>query len=131
MPKMVIPSRFEAARAVEQSVLDEMDKHGYSECDCFAVKLALEESLNNAIKHGNRLEPEKPIQVSFDVDDAQVVIVVVDQGRGFDRSRLPNCTADENLEKPTGRGIMLMRCYMDEVRFNERGNEVTLVKRKC
>ncbi|HOF18390.1 MAG TPA: ATP-binding protein [Phycisphaerae bacterium] len=52
-----------------------------------------------------------------------------DEGTGFDPTRVPDPTADENLEKPSGRGLMLMRAYMDEVRYNDRGNQVFLMKR--
>jgi len=64
---MRIPSTYEAARSVEDSVLRELDRHGYDEVATFAVKLALEESLNNAITHGNRLDPDKTVEVDDDV----------------------------------------------------------------
>ena len=56
-------------------------------------------------------------------------MTITDQGSGFDPNDVPDPTVEENLQKPTGRGIMLMRAYMDEVRFNEKGNQVHMVKR--
>ena len=127
---MLIPSTYDAARAVEDSVLEELDRYGYDETATFAVKLALEESLNNAIKHGNGLDPEKMVEVLYDVNAQRVRITVADQGNGFDPGRVPDPTTDENLEKPCGRGILLMRAYMDEVCFSECGRQVKMTKCK-
>ena len=113
---VVIPSELSAARQAETKLLQEVAKYRYSDSSVFAIKLAVEEAINNAIKHGNKL-------------DASKVVRITDQGEGFDPATLADPTADENLEKPTGRGVMLMRAYMDEVRFNDKGNQVHLVKR--
>lgn len=129
--KMVIASNLEAARAVEKAILREVARHGYDEAATFAIKLALEEGLNNAIKHGNRYDSEKSVEVHFDIDGERASVTITDQGEGFDLSAVPDPTADENLEKPCGRGIMLMCAYMDEVRYNEKGNRVHMVKRNC
>lgn len=126
---MVIPSELNAARAFEERVLREVARHGYSEAAMFAIRLALEEGLNNAIKHGNRGDPKKKITVDCDVDADRATITICDEGAGFDPARVPDPTADENLEKPSGRGLMLMKAYMDEVRYNDRGNQVFLMKR--
>ena len=102
---------------------------GYDEGARFAIKLALEEAINNAIKHGNKGDPRKTVDVTYQIDAERAVITIADQGKGFDRDAVPDPTADENLEKPFGRGIMLMRAYMDEVRYSKAGNEVTMTKR--
>ena len=128
MPKKVIASEFDAARQIEQCVLDELARHDYGEDTIFAIRLALEESLNNAVKHGNRLDPSKTIEIDFQINARQTSITVKDQGNGFAPCDIPDPTADENLEKPNGRGVMLMRAYMDEVSFNDRGNEVYMLK---
>jgi serine/threonine-protein kinase RsbW len=127
---MRIPSTYEAARSVEDTVLRELDRHGYDQVSTFAVKLALEESLNNAIKHGNGLDPEKIVDVDYDVNGQRVRIIVADQGSGFDPASVPDPTADENLDKPCGRGILLMRAYMDEVCFSPCGSRVKMIKCK-
>jgi len=128
---MVIPSRPAAARKVEELLLGQASQYGYGESALFAIKLALEEALNNAIKHGNAGAPQKHIEVLFEVGPDQASITITDQGDGFDPSTVPDPTADENLEKPSGRGIMLMRAYMDEVRYNRKGNQVRMVKRRA
>lgn len=111
-------------------VLNELKKHTYDDPTTFAVKLALEESLNNAIRHGNGSDPGKRIKLEFDVNSERVTITVTDEGAGFCPDCVPDPRADENLEKPSGRGIMLIRAYMDDVRFNERGNQVHMVKQR-
>lgn len=126
---MLIPSDLEAARDIEKALLREVARYGYDEAATFAIKLALEEGLNNAIKHGNRCDPSKTVEVCFSVNGERITITITDQGQGFDLAAVPDPTSDENLEKPCGRGIMLMQAYMDEVRFNNKGNQVRLVKR--
>ncbi len=125
---IVISSDLQSARDAEQRLLDEVADHSYSQAATFAIKLALEEGLNNAIRHGNGFDPNKTVELAYEVDDLHTVIVIRDQGSGFNPDRVPDPTMDENLEKPCGRGIMLMRAYMDDVRFNETGNEVRMVK---
>ncbi len=125
---MVIPSDLAAAGKLQRQVLGTVTKLGYSQGCAFAIRLAMEEALCNAIKHGNAMDPRKAVEVEWDIDPRRAVITITDQGGGFDPSGLPDPTADENLEKPTGRGVMLMRAYMDEVQFNPRGNRVRMVK---
>lgn len=127
---VVIPSDLKEARNVEQVILDQASEAGYSESDTFALKLALEEGLNNAIRHGNRMDPAKTVEVSYEVTPEEVRVTIRDHGSGFEPEDVPDPTADENLEKPSGRGIMLMRAYMDTVEFNQAGNLVCMVKRK-
>ena len=126
---VVIPSKLGAAQEAEQGLLQEVAKYAYSEACTFAIKLAVEEALNNAIKHGNRFDSSKTIDLTFRVGPAETAVTITDQGSGFDPNDVPDPTVEENLQKPTGRGIMLMRAYMDEVRFNEKGNQVHMVKR--
>jgi len=126
--KAVIPSDLKEARRLEEALLTEVERHGYSEASAFGIKLALEEALNNAIRHGNGYDAGKTIEVTYDINDHRAVFTITDQGRGFDPEAVPDPTADENLEKPYGRGIMLMRAYMDHVRYNPAGNEVYMVK---
>ena len=127
--EMVIASDLEEARRAERCVLDAVHRCGYGEAATFAIKLALEEGLNNAVTHGNGHDPKKVIKVTYDVDANRAAISIADQGGGFNPAAVPDPRAEENLQKPCGRGIMLMRAYMDEVRFNGQGNEVFLVKR--
>ena len=126
---VVIPSDLSAAREAEGELLEEVAKYGYSDSSVFAIKLAVEEAINNAIKHGNKFDASKLVHITYDVGPEQVSVTIADEGGGFDPGVLPDPTADENIEKPTGRGVMLMRAYMDEVRFNEKGNRVHLIKK--
>lgn len=124
----MIKSDLKAARKVGTRVLSAAQANGYDEACTFAIRLAIEEGLNNAIKHGNRFIPDKRVEVEFDIDKKRATITITDQGDGFDPSAVPDPTTDENLQKPTGRGIMLMRAYMDKVCYNSRGNQVCMVK---
>jgi serine/threonine-protein kinase RsbW len=121
-------SDFAAARIVQGEILDEADRQRYSEDTAFAIRLGFEEAMNNALRHGNAMDPGKVVCVECDIDARRAIITVTDQGEGFDPASVPDPTCDENLEKPCGRGLMLMRAYMDKVTFNECGNQVCLVK---
>ncbi|MHC4717031.1 MAG: ATP-binding protein [Planctomycetota bacterium] len=127
----VIPTDLQAARSCAEQFLAKVEAQGYSEAELFAVRLALEEALINAIKHGNRSDPDKTITVAVEMNGEDVAITVTDEGSGFDPDHVPDPTADENLEKPCGRGIMLMRVYMDDVTFNDRGNQVRMIKKRA
>jgi len=126
---MVLESRLEEVNRVEDAILDAVDACGFNATDRFAIKLALEEALANAIKHGNASDASKNVVVEWVADVGEIRITVCDEGTGFNPDIVPDPTLDENLTKPSGRGVMLMRAYMDEVHFNEEGNRVTLVKR--
>lgn len=128
MKHLVIPTDLKAARPIESEVLELARSQGYSDEAAFAIKLALEEALTNAMKHGNRSDASKSVTVEYEVGPKRTVIEVTDEGKGFEPHAVPDPTADENLECPTGRGIMLMRAYMDEVTYSRGGRTVRLVK---
>jgi serine/threonine-protein kinase RsbW len=115
-------------RMVVAQLLEELERQKWSESDVFAVHLAVEEALVNAIKHGNRRDPAKTVEVVCRMKPDRIHIEITDQGEGFDPDAVPDPTADENLEIPSGRGLMLMRCYMTSLGFNEKGNQVTMEK---
>lgn len=121
-------SSLEQARQVETAVLCECKKNHFGEADLFAIKLALEEALVNAVKHGNKLDSSKAVRVQYHVTPQRADVAIEDQGAGFNPAELPDPTADENLEMCSGRGILLMRAYMTSVVFNPSGNKVTLTK---
>ena len=126
---LTIASELTAARQVEQHLITRLREQSCPQDILFAIRLALEEALSNAIKHGNRLDPTKTVTVRFSVGSDEIKIVITDQGSGFDPSTVPDPTTDEHLEEPNGRGIMLMQAYMDQVSYNDRGNEVCMIKR--
>lgn len=126
-----ISSNLQAARTIQESLLERIASYGYSPSAIFAIKLAIEEGLTNAIKHGNRFDPAKVVQIQYDIDSSCAVITITDEGDGFNPAAVPDPTTEDNLEKPSGRGIMLMRAYMDKVVYNEQGNQVRLTKRNA
>ena len=126
--KLVIPSKLAEVPAVQQAIRDEVQAQGYDEDTVFAVRLALEEALSNAIRHGNCGDESKSVTVEYAIDPKQIRISVADEGCGFQPDTLPDPCAEENLARPHGRGVMLMQAYMDEVSYNDAGNCVTMVK---
>jgi len=115
---------------MEEQLLSITEGLGYSEECAFAIRLALEEAIVNAHKHGNGGDPSKKIIISYDINDQRAIIRVRDEGAGFEPAAIPDPTAPDRISLPTGRGIMLMRAYLDHVRYNKQGNEVQLVKEK-
>lgn len=93
------------------------------------VELALREALANAVLHGNRQDSKKSVQISCEIQfGGEVSIVVRDEGKGFDPTKVPDATTVDNLESDHGRGIYLMRAHMDEVHFGQGGTEVRMRK---
>jgi serine/threonine-protein kinase RsbW len=123
-----IPSASDEILEVEESIIEALSQTALSETDVFAVRLALDEALANAIKHGNQADACKKVAIRFRIEDSSITITVRDEGSGFDFRNVPDPTTDENLELPCGRGLLLMRSYMDSVTFSPSGNEVTMVK---
>ena len=111
----------------QQSLLGAVEARGYDDSSRFAIRLALEEALSNAFKHGNANDPTKPVEVSCRVDDDVVEIEIADRGPGFELGAVPDPTQEENLEIPSGRGIVLMRSFMARVEFVPPGNRVRMV----
>ena len=126
----VANDRDEIAR-VEADILSRIEALGYAKASVFAIKLAFEEAVTNAFKHGHRtVEGDPPVEVDYAIDADEVLIGVEDHGPGFDLEEIPDPTLNENLTVPSGRGLMLIRSYMTEVRHNERGNRVEMVYRR-
>jgi serine/threonine-protein kinase RsbW len=117
----------DAIETVQRAVAEALDAHGYGEAAAFAIRLALEEALVNGFRHGNRGDPAKSVTVRCTMDEHRVEFLVEDEGEGFDPGSIPDPTADENIEIPSGRGIMLMRAYMALVEFLPPGNKLRIV----
>lgn len=92
-------------------------------------RVGLTEALSNAMLYGNGHDPSKRVRVEVTLADGEIKARITDQGDGFDPAGVPDPTTPDNLRKPGGRGLFLMRQLLDEVSFNDRGNEVTLVLR--
>lgn len=123
-----IPSDTAQGREVQERIIGLLEERSFPERDVFGVRLALEEALVNAIKHGNRMDPNKQVRIDCRVEDDSVRIVIEDEGEGFNVAAVPDPTIDENLDKPGGRGIMLMRAFMTSIEYNESGNRIVLEK---
>ena len=111
-----------------QEIVAELERLGWTDRDLFGVQLALEESLSNAIRHGNRLDPAKRVTVECKVSPERFWLMVQDEGPGFRPERVPDCTASENLECPGGRGLALIKAFMSHVEYSAQGNCVTMEK---
>ncbi|HUT63613.1 MAG TPA: ATP-binding protein [Anaerolineae bacterium] len=113
-----------------KSLLNELKTNNFSEEVVFSVHLALQEAFTNAVVHGNEFELSKKVKIEYLVKRDKVEIYVTDEGVGFDPSCVPDPRYGENLYKTNGRGLFLMRSYMDVIEFNETGNRVYMVKYK-
>ena len=113
-----------------KQILSKLKAHSFSNEDIFSVHLAMEEAFINAVKHGNKMDTGKEVKIDYSIDGDKVEITVTDEGKGFDPKNIPDPRFGENLYKADGRGIFLIKSYMNEVKFNEQGNCVRMVKYK-
>ena len=120
--------RADEVTEVVEAVVADMAAAGYPRNDLFAARLALEEALVNAVKHGNQADPGKEVRLRYHLTPERLVVEVEDEGGGFDPTDIPDPLAPENLERASGRGLLLMRTYMSSVRYNPQGNCVTMCK---
>jgi serine/threonine-protein kinase RsbW len=126
--KTTIPSDYDAGRDVQERILRDVERHGFAEETVFAIRIALEEAMVNAIKHGNRLDPAKKVHVESRVTARRAEIAIEDEGPGFDRAAIPDPTHDDNLHKCSGRGILLIEAYMDTAEWSRGGRRLRMVK---
>jgi len=92
--------------------------------------MAMEEAILNSIRHGNKCQSGTFVHVVMELDDVQFSGTVTDEGAGFDPETVPDPTNDSNLEKCSGRGVMLIKHFVDEVNYNDCGNSVSMRKKK-
>jgi serine/threonine-protein kinase RsbW len=116
---------------VLDTLLAQLKDLDWSQNDIFGVHLSVEEALVNAIRHGNKMDPSKKVQVSCRLSPTAMRVEIIDEGPGFNPADVPDPTAPENLEVPSGRGIMLMKNFMTVVEYNAKGNGVILEKRRA
>lgn len=128
MLRFTIPSDFAASNAPQQQIMDEVEHLGYAPGPLFAIKLALEEAVVNAIKHGNKYDPRKKVFIEAKVSPRCTEIVVEDEGPGFNRCCVPDPRCDENLQKCSGRGILLIEAYMTSVKWSNHGRRITMTR---
>ena len=130
--RLVLPSHIEAVADAAAAVTDFIRNCGVSEELSFGIEMAVRESVTNAMVHGNQEDESKSVEVVFNCHDNELEIEVRDQGEGFDPANVPDPTNAENLLKTSGRGIFLMRTFMDEIEWRNRpegGTSVRMTKR--
>ena len=120
------PSLLENIRIVESFIDNAKEKYDLDDDIYGNIMIAVIESVNNAIVHGNQSDKQKNVDLSLLFDEEQIRFVVQDEGPGFNLNNLPDPTAPENLERTGGRGIFLMKHLADEVNFSNEGQKVEL-----
>jgi serine/threonine-protein kinase RsbW len=126
----VIASDPVVARQVLDELLAQLEAQQWQQRDIFAVHLATEEALVNAINHGNGCDVHKNVHFVCWLGGDRVRIEISDEGPGFNPSAVPDCTNGDHLHVPSGRGVMLMKAFMSRVEFNALGNTVTMEKER-
>ena len=127
---LMVENKLSAVSGVYSLILSELEANSYDSDGVFSVHLALEEAFVNAVKHGNKNDLAKKVKIEYSASSDKVEIVITDEGAGFDPSAVPDPRYGENLYKANGRGLLLMRSYMDVVEFNKKGNRVRMVRYK-
>lgn len=125
-----LDSTLESVNQAEETALKFAEKQGFSEDEVQRISMAVREAMVNAVLHGNQYDPKKKVRVSFENSPKSLIVRIADEGTGLDPDSIPDPLAPENLLKTSGRGIFLVRAFMDEVKFRnlEPGTEITLIK---
>jgi len=124
--RMVVATRTQNIRKVVSDLTQFVKQQVGIDGDMLA--LVLTEAVTNAMVHGNKQQSTKNVLAEVQVKNDRVILKVKDEGTGFNFDDVPDPTTDENLMRHSGRGLYLIRALMDEVTFNKRGNEITMVK---
>ncbi len=124
----VIASSPSAVVDIFNQIQPGMQANNFSEEDIFAVHLSLEEAFINAVKHGNKMEPSKAVKIDYSIEPDKIEITMTDEGEGFDPEVIPDPRYGDNLYKPAGRGMLLMRSFMDVLEYNKKGNSLRMIR---
>lgn len=130
---ITLDSKLESMDRGEEIARQAAGRAGFDEDEQYRISLAVRECLINALQHGNRSDEKKKIGLDIDVTSGRIVVQVTDQGAGFDAGKIPDPRSDERLLATSGRGIFLMRTFMDEVevRNGENGGTVVTMTKFC
>ncbi len=125
-----LDSTLESVNHAEETALKFATKSGFSEDEGQRISMAVREGVVNAVLHGNKYDPNKKVRVSFENSGDLIEIHITDEGPGLNVEKLPDPLAPENLLKTSGRGIFLMRAFMDDVQVKNLnpGTEIILIK---
>lgn len=123
------PSAISLMHSVLDYLLKRVEKVGVINPESSNLFVALDEAFVNAVKHGNKFDAEKIVRISAEVSTKEARFTIEDEGEGFDVNSIPDPTNPENLFKTSGRGVLFIYNIMDEVRYNERGNRLTMIKK--
>jgi len=129
---LTLESSIDSVNKVEQTAEDYAQRAGFDEDSVPNIAMAVREAAVNAVLHGNAYDPGKHITASFETTPDDMIIRIADQGPGLDPDTIPDPLAPENILRGSGRGIFLIRAFMDEVHFRQLhpGTELTLIKHK-
>jgi serine/threonine-protein kinase RsbW len=130
--QVTLDSSLESVTVAESLCVRTAEAVGFDEDDCYRISMAVREGMVNAFRWGNRQQDHKKIYLTLEVHEGKFVIHIADQGSGFDPGAVPDPCAEENLMKASGRGIFLMRTFMDEwdvLRSAHGGAELVMAKR--
>jgi serine/threonine-protein kinase RsbW len=128
-----LASSLESVDWAEAHVTDLAKKSGFDEDGCHEIGIAVREAMVNAVVHGNHYSSEKKVNLSVEMGEKSLTIIVEDSGSGLDLDALPDPLADENLLRPSGRGLLIVRAFMDEFTVERRaegGSRLRLVKNR-
>jgi len=125
-----VPSTISVMHSILEYLMNRVDKLGVVSPEKSNLFIALDEAFVNAVKHGNKFSTEKNVRINADITPKEARFTVEDEGEGFDVAAIPDPTDVENLFKTSGRGVMFMYNIMDEVIYNDRGNRITMVKKR-
>lgn len=126
--ELIISSCNKQVKTVSSKILEVLNGKGVDETFLFDLRLACEKALINAVKHGNKSDPQKTVTVRYEIIPEGVTISIIDQGEGFDYESVPDPRTVKNLLRAGGRGLFLIRKLMDKVEFNDSGNQITMTK---
>jgi serine/threonine-protein kinase RsbW len=126
-----LDSTLETVDNAEQAACRIATESGFDEDEVMQISMAVREAAVNAVLHGNAYDPSKKVKVDFERNGCALIITIRDQGKGLDPAKIPDPLAPENLLKTSGRGIFLIRSFMDEVQIlpSQTGTEIKLIKR--
>lgn len=121
-----IPSDTSRGLEIQEEIVTVMEKFEYSMRDIFAMRLALEEAVTNAIRHGNKSDLDKKVTINAEISDDRMHVEIEDEGEGFDPGEVPDPTADDYIDRPTGRGLLLMKAYLNRFEYSNGGRRLRM-----